>query len=309
MQRRLHTDWQLQARMAFTMLLLALVYLFFANILLRSGVGLPAIALLVGGLALSQYYFSDRLVLASTRARLVRPGELPAVEDMLARLAAIANLPTPRLAVIDSAAPNAFATGRNPGHAVVAVTTGLLRQLPPAEVEAVLGHELTHVHNRDVAVMAMATFFATIAGFIVQNAFWIGMFGGGFGGGMGGGRRNRGDAFGIVFLVSALVAVVSFFLISALSRYREYAADRGSALLTGQPGTLASALVRISGADQRIPTEDLRRMQPAAALCISPVRRAAFGELLMTHPSLEHRLTHLRRIEQELAGAGARPRH
>ena len=292
--------------MAFTMLLLALLYLFFASVLARSGVGLPAIGVLVGGLALAQYYFSDRLVLASTRARLVRPGELPAVEDMLARLAAIANLPTPRLAVIDSAAPNAFATGRNPGHAVVAVTTGLLRQLPPPEVEAVLGHELTHVHNRDVAVMAMATFFATIAGFIVQNAFWLGIFGGGFGGG----RRNRnGDAFGIIFVVSALVAVVSFFLISALSRYREYAADRGSALLTGQPGTLASALVRISGADQRIPSEDLRRMQPAAALCISPMRRAAFSELLMTHPSLEHRLTHLRRIEQELAGAGARPRH
>jgi len=304
MQRRLRTDWQLQARMVLTMMLLALVYLIFAAILANAGAGLPTIAVIVGGLALIQYYFSDRLVLASTRARVVPESELPEVHEMLARLAAMANLPKPRLALIQSPMPNAFATGRNPRNAVVAVTTGLLQRLTPDELEAVLGHEMTHIHNRDMAVMAMASFFATIAAFIVQNAFFLGMFGGGFGGY--GGRRRGNDNIGLVILVSMLVYAVSFLLVSALSRYREYAADRGSALLTGQPGHLASALLRISGTMERIPQADLRTVQHANALFIIPaaVGEGAGLELFMTHPTLEHRLNYLRRIERELAEAG-----
>jgi len=292
--------------MAFTMLLLGALYTVFAAVLVRAGVALPTVGFVVGLLALLQYYFSDRLVLLSTGARLCRPNELPEVQEMLARLAALAGLPTPRLAVMDTPMPNAFATGRNPRHAVVAVTTGLLARLEPQELEAVLAPELTHVHNRDMAVMAFASFFSTIASWLVQQFYWIGMFGG-FGGGFGGngGRRGRGESLGFVLLISWLVYVVSFFLIAALSRYREYAADRGSALLTGQPSHLASALIRISGAMDRVPSEDLRQVQHLNALFVVPAvpRRASFVELFMTHPTLEHRLQYLRRLEIELARA------
>lgn len=304
MQRRLGRDWQLQFRMAFTMALLALVYLIFAVVLYRSGAGLVTIAIFVGGLALAQYYFSDRLVLATTGARLADENTLPEVQDMLARLAALADLPKPRLAVIQAPMPNAFATGRDPQHAIVAVTTGLVNTLSAPEVEAVLGHELTHVRNRDVAVMAMASFFSTIAAWLSQSLLFMGA---GFGGGFGGGRR-RGDSLGVVLLVSWMVYLVSFLLIMALSRYREYAADRGSALLTGHPANLASALMRISGTMERIPTRDLRQAAPHNALFILPaaVGRQDFTELFQTHPNLQHRLARLRQLELDLAGAGIR---
>lgn len=307
MQRRLRTDWQLQARMAFTMLLLAAVYLVFGAVLLRAGAGITVVAVVIGGLALAQYYYSDRLVLLTTGARVVQERDLPEVHDMVGRLAAMADLPKPRVALVDSAMPNAFATGRNPQNAVVAVTTGLLRMLPEAELEAVLGHEMTHIRNRDMAVLAMATFFSTIAGYLTQVLFYTGMWGGGgFGGGA---RRNRdGESLGVILLVSWLVQIVSFFLVAALSRYREYAADRGSALLTGRPSDLASALLRISGTMERIPTQDLRQVQSANAFFIIPAvaGREGVAELFMTHPSLEHRLNQLRRIELELAGGAAR---
>jgi len=304
-QRRLHTDWQLQARMAFTMLLLALLYLIFAVVLYRAGAGIGLTAILIGGLALVQYYYSDRLVLLTTRARIVTEQELPEVHDLVGRLAAMANLPKPRVALVQSPMLNAFATGRNPGHAVIAVTSGLVRALPTPELEAVLGHELTHVRNRDMAVLAMASFFSTIAGYLTQVLFYTQIFGGGYGGG----RRGRGgDSLGVILLVSWVVQIISFFLIAALSRYREYAADRGSAILTGQPGNLASALMRISGSMARIPTQDLRQAQTANAFFIVPaaVGREGLVELLMTHPSLEHRLNQLRRIELELAGRPGR---
>ncbi len=310
MQRRLGTDWQLQIRMAFTMALLALVYLIFAEILYRAGAGIATIAVLIGGLALAQYYFSDRLVLLTTHAKLVAPGELPHVQDMLARLAAMADVPQPRLAVVRSPIPNAFATGRDPRHAVVVVTTGLIQSLSEPELEAVLGHELTHVRNRDMAVMAMASFFSTIAALLAQNLMWAGMWGGGLGYGGGGRRGRNGESLGMILLASWLVYLVSFLLIAALSRYREYAADRGSALLTGQPSNLASALLRISGTMDRIPTQDLRRVQQANAMFIIPAARGREGlfELVQTHPNLEHRLAQLRRIELELAGVGAHRR-
>ena len=300
MQRRLRPDWQLQARMLFTMLLLAALYLVFADILLHAGAGVGLTAVLLGGLALAQYYYSDRLVLLSTGARVVDESALPEVHDMVGRLAALADLPKPRVALVPSPMPNAFATGRNPQSAIVAVTEGLLRALPADELEAVLAHEMTHVKNRDMAVLAMATFFSTIAGYLTQVLFYGAMWGGGYGG-----RRSRdGESLGTVLLVSWLVQIISFFLVSALSRYREYAADRGSALLTGQPSHLASALMRISGAMERIPTRDLRQAQTANAFYIVPAAVGGEGlmELFMTHPSLEHRLRQLRRIETEMAG-------
>jgi len=308
MQRRLPSDWQLQARMAFTMLLLGAVYVVFAAVLYRAGAGVPLIGVVVGGMALLQFYFSDRLVLLSTGARLLGEADLPEVQDMLGRLAAMADLPKPRLAFVETPMPNAFATGRDPQHAVVAVTRGLIARLTPAEVEAVLAHEMTHVRNRDMAVMAMASFFSTIAAWLAQNLLWFGMWGGG---GYGGGRRGRsGESLGMVMLVSWLVYAVSFFLIAALSRYREYAADRGSALLTGRPANLASALMRISGTMDRIPTQDLRQARQFNALFIHPAvsGREGLSELIMTHPSLEHRLSRLRQIELELAGPAGRRR-
>lgn len=307
MQRRLGSDWQLQARMAFTMILLALVYLVFSIVLYRAGAGIVTIGVIVAGLALAQYYYSDRLVLLTTRARVVGDNELPHVQDILARLSAMADIPKPRLALIQSPMPNAFATGRDPQHAVVAVTSGLMHTLSEPELEAVLGHELTHVRNRDVAVMAMASFFSTIAAWLSQSLLFMGM---GFGGGFGGGRRRGGDSLGMVLVVSWLVYLISFLLIMALSRYREYAADRGSALLTGQPGNLASALLRISGTMDRVPTRDLRQAATHNALFILPAAVGQRGamELFQTHPSLQHRLARLRQIELELAGAGAHRR-
>ena len=306
MQRRLHTDWQLQARMAFTMLLLAALYLVFAVVLYRAGVGIGLMVIILGGLALAQYYYSDRLVLATTRARIVTDHELPEVHAIVSRLAAMANVPKPRVALIDAPMLNAFATGRDPAHAVVAVTSGLVRALPAGELEAVLGHEMTHIRNRDMAVLAFATFFSTIAGYLTQVLFYGSLFGG-FGGGRGRGR-NAGASLGVVLLVSWVVQLVSFFLIMALSRYREYAADRGSALLTGQPGNLASALMRISGTMERIPMQDLRQTQTANAFFIVPAAVGGAGrmEMFQTHPTLEHRLNQLRRIELELAGRGMR---
>jgi heat shock protein HtpX len=308
MRRRISSDWQLQARMMFSMLLLAALYLVFADVLLHyASFGFAAVV--VGGLLLLQYFYSDKLVMYSTGARIVSEAQEPELHDIVGRLAQMADLPKPQVAVVPSQVPNAFATGRNPSHAVVAVTQGLMQRLEPQEVEAVLAHEITHVYHRDMAVMTIASFFATIAAFITRNAMFMGMFGGGFGGGFGygggyGGGRNRdnqGGGFAIVLLVSIAVWIISFFLINALSRYREYAADRGSAELTGAPSHLASALIKISNVMQRVPQRDLRQAEALNALFIIPaVAERSWTELFATHPSLQHRLAYLRKLEEQM---------
>ncbi len=296
--RRLRPDFGLNVRMLFSLLLLAALYTLFVWVLLRAGVGFLGVVVFAGGLLLVQYYFSDQLILASMGARILRSGEDPELEQMVARLAQLADIPTPRIAIMRTDMPNAFATGRSPRHAVVAVTTGLLQRLSPGEVEAVLAHEITHVHNRDMALITMASFFATIASYIVQMAFWF-MPLGGFGGGFGGNRRNGNNAL-LVYLASFIVWIISFFLIRAFSRYREYAADRGSAILTGQPSQLMSALVKLHQSS-RIPRKDLRHAETLQALFIMPAAtQSAIYELFQTHPTLEHRLEHLRRLEQEI---------
>lgn len=302
MARRIGTDWNLQTRMFVTMLLLAALYLAFGDVLLHYGFGFAPMAVILGGLALAQYYYSDRLVLLSTRARLVSPAEAPELHTIVDRLAAQADLPKPRVAVVDTPVPNAFATGRDPKHAVIAATTGLMQRLTPQETEAVLAHEMTHVLNRDMTVMTLASFFATIAAYIVQMSFWFGL-GGGFGGGFGGGRgRDEGDNPMLIYVVSIAVWIISYFLMNALSRYREYAADRGSALLTGAPEQLASALMKISSGTNRVPRRDLRRTEALNAFFIVPMLSSeSLFELFATHPTLEHRLAQLRRIEQEMA--------
>jgi heat shock protein HtpX len=292
--------------MGLTLFLLAVVYLCLVGVLLLFHIALATIVVLVVVLLVAQYYFSDRLVLSALKAQLVTPQQYPQLYDIVGRLAQLTGMPMPKVAVIPSPVPNALATGRNPKHSVVAVTSGILDQLDPKELEAVLAHELSHVIHKDVKVMAMASFFATVAALIVQQGMWFGMFGGfgGMGGGYGGRGRSNNDGEGmfVIILVAAVVWAISFVLIRALSRYREYAADRGSAIITREPAQLASALQKISGSMTRIPTRDLRQVQSANALMIFPavhMGKGSLAEMFSTHPSLEHRLAKLRELESQ----------
>ncbi len=291
--RSLPPDPGLTARIGLTILLLAAVYAAFVAVLWMAGGSVFLIAIVVAGLAVAQYFFSDRLVLAAMGARQATRAQAPELVDRVERLAAQFDLPMPRVALIDSEVPNAMATGRDPAHSVVAVTTGILRRLDGEELDAVLAHELSHVRHRDAAVLTMAAVFATVASFIVQIGFWFGL---------GGGERDRDGRSSIVlvYLVSLAVWLISFLLIRALSRYRELAADRGAAIMTGAPSQLASALVKISGAMERIPDADLRTVEPASALLLVPAfSRQSLVGILSTHPSLEARLAQLRKLEAE----------
>lgn len=293
--------------MGLTLFLLAVVYLCLVGVLLLFHIALATIVVLVVVLLVAQYYFSDRLVLSALKAQLVTSQQYPQLYDIVGRLAQLTGMPMPKVAVIRSQVPNALATGRNPKNAVISVTTGILNQLEPQELEAVLAHEFSHVIHRDVKVMLMAGFFATVAAVIVQSGMWFGMFGGfGMGGGMGRGRggRDQGEGMIVIILVAAVVWAISFVLIRALSRYREYAADRGSAIITQEPSQLASALQKISGTMHRIPDRDLRSVQSANAFMIFPAVHAGKGslaEIFSTHPSLEHRLAKLQELESQLS--------
>src|SRR5579884_3821676 len=287
MRRRLGADLGLRARMVLTMLLLALLYAAFVWVLLWLRVDLLLVLGLVAVLIVVQYVLSDQLVMASIGAREVSEAEAPRLHDIVTRLAQTTGVPKPRVAIVDS-------PGRNPRHSVVTVTTGLLERLTPEEVEAVLAHELSHVIHRDVKVMTMATVFSTLASFLVQFGLWGGL------GGRGRGRDQGGSPL-VVLLVAAAVWLISFVLIRTLSRYREYEADRGSALITGRPSLLASALLKIADRTSRIPERDLRQVEGASALMIFPLgARGSLAELLSTHPSLEHRLERLQRMEAEM---------
>jgi heat shock protein HtpX len=305
-------DFQLSARMFLTMLLLAAVYLIFVLVLFNAGVSLTGMIVIVGGMLLAQYYFSDRLVLASTGARLVTREQAPELHDIIYRLATQAGVPMPKVAIVPTPAPNAFATGRNAGHAVVAVTQGLLDRLSPQEIEAVLAHEMSHVRNHDMAVMTLATFFATLASFLMRSLFFSSLFGGGLGGGSGRNRdRNGGSLTTLVYIVSLLVWAVSFILIRALSRYREYAADRGSAYLTGAPANLRSALTKISNTQlTRRPAMGGQSDAISAFLIVPALQGSAgefFSELFSTHPSLKHRIAYLEKLEQQINHTSSGP--
>src|SRR5947209_10285517 len=243
-------DPGLQARMLLTLFLLGLVYAVLIGVLFAAGAGAVTIAVVAGLLFLVQFFTSDKIALYSMGAREVSPAEAPQLHAMVERLCVQANLPKPRLAIAQTPMPNAFAVGRSPKAATVCVTTGILDLLNPSELEAVLGHELTHIQNRDVLVMTLASFFASIAAFITQIGFF-------FGGAFDDRDNNSGPAFIVVILVSAAVYVISWLLLQALSRYREFAADRGSAMITGRPSALISALYRISGQMESIPVKDL----------------------------------------------------
>ena len=286
-------DAGLTARMALTTFTLGLLYVAFAAALIYFlNVGVVPMILLVVGLAVFQYYTSDKLALAASGAKVVERDRAPELHDMIERLCALADLPKPKVAVIDTDVPNAFATGRNPKHSAVAVTTGLWNRLEPQEVEGVLAHELSHIGNRDVLIMTLAGFFAMVAGLLAR---WGAFFGGG-------GDRDRGvPVWLIVVVVSIVTYLLSYILIRAISRYREYAADRGAALITGAPENLMSALQKISSQMLRIPQRDLREVAAMNAFFIIPTNvKSTFGELFMTHPPLEKRLAALERVAREM---------
>jgi heat shock protein HtpX len=295
-------DRGLSLRMLFTGALLGLLYVVFAVVLFSVlKIGLAPMLLIVVGLAFFQYYTSDKLALAASGAKIVSPEEAPDLHAMVERLCAMANLPKPRVAIVDTDVPNAFATGRNPKHAVVAVTTGLWRRLEPQEVESVLAHELSHVANRDVLVMTVASFFAMLAALLTRFGLYAGMFGGFGGGGNRNGNNNQVPVWLIVFLVSVVVYAISFILIRTISRYREYAADRGSAIITGAPENLMSALQKISSNITQIPQQDLREVQGMNAFFIIPTNwKSSMSEWMMDHPPLEKRLAALSEIAREM---------
>jgi heat shock protein HtpX len=284
--------------MTLTLFLLGLVYAVLIGVLIAAGAGVVTIAILAGGLFLVQFLTSDKIALASMGAKEVGPGDSPQAQRLHAiidRLCVQANLPKPRVAIAQTPMPNAFAIGRSPKSATVCATTGILELLNDGELEAVLAHELTHVQNRDVMVMTIASFFASIAAFITQFGFF---FGGGFD------DRDNNGGFIVVLLVSAAVYIVSWLLLQMLSRYREFAADRGSAIITGRPSALISALMKISGTMGRIPQRDLRAAsgELAAFYIFPPKAKQSISTLFSTHPPLEARIAALQRLEAQLQG-------
>jgi heat shock protein HtpX len=290
-------DRGLSARLFLTLFLLGALYVVFFVVLVQFfNLGVVPIVILLGGIAFVQYYTSDRIALAAAGAKVVTPDEEPELHAMVDRLCAMSDLPKPRVAVIPTDVPNAFATGRSPKHAAVAVTKGLWKRLEPREVEGVLAHELSHIANRDVAVMTIASFFSMLAAFMMRMGMWTGMFGGG---------RNRDSGGAPAFLIMIAVSLVtyglSYMLILLISRYREYAADRGAALITGAPENLMSALQKIASDMTRIPQRDLRELEGMNAFFIIPTSvKKTTGELFMTHPPLEKRLARLAEISAEM---------
>ncbi|WP_020573319.1 zinc metalloprotease HtpX [Actinopolymorpha alba] len=286
-------DRGLTSRMVLVMFLLGLLYVGAMAGLIAAGLSWAWVIIIAAGFLVVQWFFSDKIALAAMGAREVSPEEAPELHGVIDRLCAMADMPKPRVAVADTDMPNAFATGRNPNNAVVCVTTGILRRLDRAELEGVLAHELSHVAHRDVAVMTIASFLGVLAGLIARFGMYSGI-----------GRSRDNNAavvFAVVWLASIVVYVISFLLTRALSRYREFAADRAGAYLTGQPSALASALTKISGDIAQIPTQDLRRAQPAQAFFFAPAAAGkSLGNLLATHPPTEQRLARLAQVSAEL---------
>ena len=286
-------DWGLRLRMFVTMLLLAGLYIvFIAALTVYLGGGLFGIVIMFMLFSGAQWYFSDKLTLWSMGAKEVEESEYPELHGMVRRLSQQADVPVPKVAVVDSQVPNAFATGRTQDHSAVCVTTGLMNTLNREELEGVIAHELAHVKNRDVMVMTVASFLSTIAFLIFRFGFWFG----------GGRNRNNGGVLAAI-AISLAVWIVSYLLIRALSRYREFAADRGAATITGKPSALASALMKISGRMDSVPKEDMREQAEMNAFFIIPVSGSAITKLFSTHPSTERRIEALQQLEREMEAA------
>jgi heat shock protein HtpX len=276
----------------------------FVGVLFAAGAGAGVIVVFALVLLLVQFFSADKIALATMGVKEVTPAQEPELHGIVERLCVQANLPKPRVGVIETSMPNACAMGRSKKATTVCATRGIMELLSPAELEGVMAHELTHVINRDVMVMTLASFFATLASTIAQFALF---FGGGFGGGYGDDNEEGGNGIVLVLLVSVLVYAVSFLLLRALSRYREFAADRGSAVLTGRPSALASALLKISGTMERVPDQDLRRAEGMSAFFILPARtKKSLMNIFADHPPLEARLAALEQLESQLQGTATR---
>lgn len=289
-------DWGLTGRVWLTMFLLFLLYLVFIAVLWALGIPTSFLFIIVVVMAFIQYFFSDRLVLWTTRSRVVEEDEFPDLHRMVAKLAAEAGIPKPKVAIMQSPVPNAFATGRSPKHAVVACTDSIMRLLSRDELEAVLAHELAHVKNRDILTMTIASFVAMIASIIMQNFLWGAIFGGN-------NREGGAGAWIIAGIVAAVVWFVANLLMMALSRYREFAADRGSAYITRNPQALISALNKISGRMDAVPAQYKAKIEGANAFFIIPALSGnTLMELFSTHPALEKRIANLEQVEAELRG-------
>ena len=307
-------DRGLTVRMGLTMFLLGLVFVAFVAAIIGISVALKAsdgaivffAVVLGGGAAIGSLFYSDKIALSTAQARLVTPQQAPELHGIVDRVCALADMPKPRIAISPTDLPNAFATGRNSEHAVLCVTNGLMNRLNPEELEGVIAHELSHVAHKDVMVMTVASFLAIIAGLLIRFSFYGELFGGG---GRRGGNNNNQSTLPILLIimaVSIVVYAISFVLIRLLSRYRELAADRSGALLTGQPSALASALQKVSGSIARIPTKDLREVQPLNAFFFVPAlsgreAQTKIASLFSTHPPLEKRLAQLAKISQQLS--------
>jgi heat shock protein HtpX len=288
----------LQARMLLTIFLLGVVYLALIAALFASGASGVVIALVAGGLFVFQLVAAEKLGLRAMGAEEVSPREAPELHAMIERLCVQADLPKPKVAIMRTSMPNAFAMGRSKKAATVCVTTGIMEILSPAELEGVLAHELSHIRHRDVVVMTIVSFFASIASMIIQFGFFFG----------GGSDDDDSPGFLALFLVSVIVYVISFFLMSALSRYREFAADRGAAEITRRPSALSSALMKISGTMDRIPQQDLRASSELAAFYIARPSTKSILNIFSTHPPMEQRIAALERLEAQIQGtAGATP--
>jgi len=301
-------EWQkrdkgLTARMIFCFFILALLYAVFIGVLAYVGVGFIPIVIAASVMIVAQWYFSDKIVLWSSGAKVVSSDQFPKLHELVERIVARTNLPKPKIAVINTKMPNAFATGKGQKSSVVAVTTGLLDLLDTEELEGVLAHELTHIRNRDVLILTLASIFSTVAAYLMQFGFYGGLYGGGMGSSYGGrDDRNNGSAFIIMLLVAALTWIISFLIIRAISRYREYSADRGSAQMTGKPSKLANALVKISGEMSRVPKKDLRQVEGLNAFFIVPaISGSSVINLFSTHPPVNKRIQKLLEMEAAMS--------
>jgi len=289
-------DNGLTARIIVSFAILTILYLVFLSVLAYVGLGAIPIAVIAGIMILAQWYFSDKIVLWSTGAKIVSREQFPELHDLVERIVARNNLPKPRIAVINTKMPNAFATGKTPKSSIVTVTTGLMDQLETEELEGVIAHELSHIKNRDVLVLTLASLFSTIAWYLMQSSLYGGMYGGY------GRRRDGGGGMLLVLLVAIITWFVSFLMIRAISRYREFVADRDGALMTGKPSKLASALLKISGTMKRIPTQDLRQMEGMNAFFIIPaLSGSSFANLFSTHPPVDQRVKKLLEMEAAMS--------
>jgi heat shock protein HtpX len=298
---KIESDHKLNVRMFITGLALVALYAIIVSVMLSLGVSTVLVIVIAGALIFSQYFFSDKIAMFAMHAHEVTPQQEPKLHEIVDRLCLLADMAKPRVGVSEMDMPNAFATGRNPNHAVICATRGLMSRLNDEELEAVLAHELSHVAHRDVAVMTIASGVGMLAGLVSRIAMFGAMFGGGGRGGRGGQQIVILEM--ITMLVSIVIYVIAFLLTMALSRYRELAADRSGAILIGKPSVLASALVHVTGDMGKIPRTDLRKTEGMNAFFFAPaLAGGTAANLFSSHPSLEKRLDALNKLEKELNG-------